>query len=239
MMKKRVWFISQFGDPEHYDMTVYQSCPKGDDEIHWIKLQLEELGVLDQIDYQGVRVDRGDDLPDINDVDAAFLGGSYHSVHDGFEWQSKLQNWLAAYHKANKPLFGICGGHQQIATFLGSNVGTIETGVMAGSLPVDLTDAGKEHFLYKDIPDEGLNFHFGNYEHVETAPAGATVLATRPEMPAMAIDYGNSWYSVQYHPEATREMFHASWSKSDPTKCDNYYELPHAPKMLKNFIENI
>lgn len=238
-MKKRIWYISQLADPKHYDMSVFSECPGQDNEIEWIRLQLEALGLLDQIDFRGCQIERGDNLPDIAEVDAAFLGGSYHSVHDNFDWQNNLQVWLEEYRKSEKPLFGICGGHQQMATFLGTSVGTIETGPMASSLDIELTDAGKDHFLYKDIPHSELKFHFGNYEHVESAPKGSTVLATRPEMPAMAIDYGKDWYSVQYHPEAFKYNFSCSWTNIHPEYCKNYIDLPHAPKMLKNFIESV
>lgn len=236
-MSKRIWYISQLADPEHYDMSIFDGCPGGDNEIEWIKIQLRQLNLLDDIDFKGVQIERGDSLPEIEDVDAAFLGGSFHSVHDKFDWQNDLQGWLGRYRQAGKPLFGICGGHQQMSTFLGSHVGSIENGPMASSLKIDLTDTGKDHFLFADIPSGELKFHFGNYEHVEAAPDGATVLATRPEMPAMAIDYGNHWYSTQFHPEAIRDLFARSWAGTHPEYCSNYIDLPHAPKMLKNFIE--
>lgn len=236
-MKKRVWYISQLADPHHINMDIYNDCPGRDNELIWVENQLSNIGMLDQIEYRGARVERGDELPDLADVDIAFLGGSYHSVHDNFQWQKDLQNWLAAYRQTGKPLFGICGGHQQMATYMGSTVGQIENGPMAATLDIDLTEAGKEHFLYQDIPADQLKFHFGNYEHVEKLPEGGTVLATRPEMPVMAIDYGQDWYSVQYHPEAHRQTFAAGWNNTHPEFAENYVEVPHAPKMLKNYLE--
>lgn len=135
---------------------------------------LDRVGVLDRIDFRGCHVTRGDSLPEFDDVDGVFLGGSYHMVDEDLPWQRNLQAWLTAYRETAKPLMGICGGHQQMATILGANVGPLGGDPMAASLPVDVTDDGRDHFLF-----DGLNgqpyFHFGNFEHVKAAPEGARV----------------------------------------------------------------
>ena len=80
-------------------------------------------------------------------------------------------------------------------------------------------------------------FHFGNYEQVAAPVDGAKILATRPEMAAMALDYGHHRLSVQFHPEADCNVFAGAWSDSHPDFVKNYYELPEAPKMLRNFLK--
>ncbi len=233
--RKRVYFISQMAEPGRIDPAVYADAPGGEDEVHWFSLMLDRVGVLDRIDFRGCHVTRGDSLPEFDDVDGVFLGGSYHMVDEDLPWQRNLQAWLTAYRETAKPLMGICGGHQQMATILGANVGPLGGDPMAASLPVDVTDDGRDHFLF-----DGLNgqpyFHFGNFEHVKAAPEGARVLAVRPEMPAMALDYGGNWVSVQFHPEADHEIFACSWRGSHPEYMKNYKPLPEAPLMLVNFL---
>ena len=87
MTRKTIYYISQLADPNIYDTSVFQKCLGGDNEINWINDQLEKLNLLDSVEFKGVSIERGGMLPNISDIDTAFLGGSYHSVHDHFPWQ--------------------------------------------------------------------------------------------------------------------------------------------------------
>lgn len=233
---KRVYFLSQIAEPGRIEPWIYQDAPGGEDETHWFALMLDRVGVLDRIDYRGCHVARGESLPDFDDVDGVFLGGSYHMVDEALPWQRNLQTWLESYRETGKPLMGICGGHQQMATILGAPVGPLDGNPMAASLPVDVTSEGREHYLFDGLPDDP-EFHFGNYQHVLSPPDGAKVLAVRPEMPAMALDYGRNWVSVQFHPEADHAIFSRSWRGSHPEYIENYKPLPEAPRMLVNFLK--
>lgn len=232
---KRVYFLSQLAEPGRIEPGNFDDAPGGEDEVHWFRLMLERVGVLDKIDLRGIHVAHGGSLPEFDMVDGVFLGGSYHMVSEDRPWQRDLRAWLGAYRGTGKPLMGICGGHQQMASILGGRVGDIDGEPMAASLPVTVTDEGREHFLFHDM-DAAPWFHFGNFQHVQEAPRGATVLATRPEMPAMALDYGGNWVSVQFHPEADHEIFACSWRSSNPEFMQNYVALPEAPRMLTNFL---
>jgi GMP synthase-like glutamine amidotransferase len=100
---------------------------------------------------------------------------------------------------------------------------------------VERTEAGRDHFLFDGFAEDDA-FHWGNYDRVEVPPPGATVLATRPGLPAAALDHGGGWYSVQFHPEATADLFGAVWGKLDPAKAANYRLLPGTERMLRNFL---
>ncbi len=232
---RRVLFVSMIGQPGRYDPTIYEGLPGGDDEVHWVFLQLRALGLADRLEYHGVFVCRGEALPDPGAADAVILGGSYHSVHDDLDWQRATRDWLSRYRATGRPLLGICGGHQMICDSAGAPVTRVGSGVMAGTMPVSLTAAGRRHFLFAGYGREPA-FHWANEEHVATPPAGATILATRPEVPCAALDHGDSWYSVQFHPEATHESMAVSWRPSHPDFAENYRPLCDGNLLLRNFL---
>ena len=68
------------------------------------------------------------------------------------------------------------------------------------------------------------------------SPAGATVPATRPGLSSAALDQGGNRYSVQFHPEATADLFGRVWARRDPTKVPNCRPLPGAERMLLNVL---
>lgn len=233
---KRVLFVSMIGQPGRYDASVYDGLPGGDDEVHWVFLQLRALGLADRIEYHGVFVCRGEALPAADEADAVILGGSYHSVHDDLAWQHATRDWLREYRGLGGPLLAICGGHQMISEIEGAAVERIPSGQMAATLPIALTDAGRGHFLFAGY-GEPPEFHFANEEHVTAPPKGATVLATRPELPCAALDHGGNWFSTQFHPEATADSMIHSWRPSHPEYVENYRPLKDGSLLLKNFLE--
>lgn len=233
---KRVLFVSMIGQPGRYDPSIYADVPGGDDEVHWVFLQLRDLGLADRIEYHGVFVCRGEALPEPEEADAVILGGSYHSVHDDLDWQHATRDWLDRYRGTGRPLLAICGGHQMVCEIEGATVERVPSGVMAGTMAVTLTEAGRRHFLfagYGDAPD----FQWANEERVAHPPQGAIVLATRPEIPCAALDHGGGWYSVQFHPEASHESMAVSWRPSHPEYAERYCPAPQGSLLLRNFLK--
>jgi GMP synthase-like glutamine amidotransferase len=223
------------GAPGRYDPTVYADEPGGDDEVHWVRLRLREIGVEAQVAYRGVRVCDGAALPPPEEADGVIVGGSYHSVHDDLPWQRETMAWLDCYRASGRPLLGICGGHQLVAHLSGASVEPVSGGPVAGSHNVTLTLAGRRHFLFAGF-DAAPDFHFANFDHVAAPPNGATVLAMAPNMPCVAIDHGGGWYGVQFHPEATDSCLAVSWKPNDPALMRGYRPLPEAPRLIRNFL---
>ena len=68
---------------------------------------------------------------DVDDYDGYLVTGSAAGVYDEFDWIAPLMAFLRTAHAADKPLVGICFGHQVIAHALGDGP---RTGMMAGVL---------------------------------------------------------------------------------------------------------
>lgn len=233
--KPSLLFVSMLGEPGRYDPAIFAEVEGGDDEVFWFRSMLAQNGLLDRVAFSGVHVTRGEALPDAKQFDAIILGGSFHSVHDDRPWQSELKEWLQGPRGRNTPVFGICGGHQLMATMDGATVETIPSGPMASTQTVALTDFGRDHFLFQGM-HYPMTFHFGNYECVRNPPAAYKILAADDRMPAMALDHGGNWYSVQFHPEADDAAFTASWGDEAGDVSGKYIPTPDAPKIFWNFL---
>jgi len=228
----RLTFLSILGEPGTFDPSVYDDWPGGADECRWF---FDSFAYLEGVEIVGVKVAEGEAIPAPATADVFVLGGSYNSVHDGFEWQDRIYDWLADLKAAGKPLLGICGGHQMISRFFGSPVVRVAAAPVAGTLPVRLTDAGKASPLFAGL-GEGADFHFANYEHVDSLPEGATHLAESDDVPLAAFDYGRGWYSVQFHPEAEAGCLAASWKNHRPDLGSRYRQIATGRRLIENFI---
>lgn len=239
--RPRLTFLGQLGAPGRYDPALFADEPGGDDETVWFEATLARAGVHDRLSYDGRRICHGAALPPVDGPAApaaVVIGGSFHSVHDDLPWQRDLIAWLEAQRArgpAGPAIFGICGGHQIMARALGAPVEKVTTGTVAATLPVTLTRAGATHALFAGL-GAAPEFHFGNEEHVTEVPAGGRVLAHRPEMPAVALDFGGRWYSVQFHPEAEADAFARGWRHEHPAYMENYHPVPESCRIFRNFL---
>ena len=228
----RLCFVSILAEPGTYDRSIYDGVDGGDNECVWVA---NFLSHLQEVSVQGYGVAEGEAVPDPGDGDLFILGGSYNSVHDDFPWQRTIYHWLDDLRAAGKPLLAICGGHQMICLAAGIAVEFVEGGVIAGTEPVSITNEGRAEPLFAGL-GEAPSFHFSNYEHVTQAPTGARLLAHHPRSPVAALDYGEGWFSTQFHPEGTTEVFKASWQDSEPEHADNYHDTPDGLRLIENFI---
>jgi len=229
-----VTFLSILGDPGTFDPRVYDDLPGGADECRWVA---DSFAYLTDIGFTGVKVAEGEAIPAPATADVFILGGSYNSVHDGFEWQDRIYNWLADLRAAGKPLLGICGGHQMIGRFFGSPVVGVPRAPVAGTLPVRITEAGKRSALFAGLGD-AAEFHFANNEHVDSVPEGAICLAETDDVHVAALDYDKGWYSVQFHPEAEAGNLAASWKSIRPDLGSRYREIASGKKLVENFLRS-
>jgi GMP synthase-like glutamine amidotransferase len=236
IMKKRLLFIANPGTPDVFDPLLFDDLKDTGDDRFFVAHRLKEWGVLEAVDYLAVNITAGESLPDPLEIDAVIVGGSFHSINDNLPWQRDLAAWLERWRQTGRPALGICAGHQMMCAMAGLAVTPRSDGAKGTSAAVTLTKAGRDHPLFDGFGNHPV-FHFGNYDHVLEAPDDAIVLANDPESPALALDHGDNWYSIQFHPEVSHDYMARVWvNSSTPEFTMNYPALPEAPRLLVNYL---
>jgi GMP synthase-like glutamine amidotransferase len=145
-------------------------------------------------------------IPSQNDFDwLIVLGGSQHA------WEEHLHPWLADEKRfiaetlsADKIILGICFGAQLLAEALGGRVFPNEKEEI-GWYRVRLSAEGKQSFLFRNVPETFLTFHWHS-DHF-SLPPGCTALASSAPTPYQAYTHRDHRVAcLQFHPEYTIDM---------------------------------
>jgi len=166
----------------------------------------------DGIIPEPVRLFEGQAIPDLAPYDVLFvLGGSQDT------WQEDQHPWLAAEKQAirewvmerAKPYFGVCLGHQLLATALGGEVAPADKGEV-GVFDVALTEDAKSHRLTQGLEPRHKVMQWHTSE-VKRVPEGARVLASSALIGVQVLAVGDHAVSTQFHCEFTPQTV-AGWS---------------------------
>lgn len=166
----------------------------------------------DGIVPEPVRLFAGQPIPSLAPYDFLFvLGGAQDT------WQEEQFPWLVAEKQAirewvldrARPYFGVCLGHQLLATALGGEVAPAATGEV-GVFDVTLTADAKSHRLMQGLEPSHkvMQWHMAEVKRV---PEQARVLASSPLTPVQALGVGDHAMSTQFHCEFSPQTV-ASWS---------------------------
>lgn len=142
--------------------------------------------------------------PDPAGADGWIVTGARSSVAAPEPWAERLLEWIRAVMDADRPLLGVCYGHQALCAALGARVERHPAGWEIGTTEVELTEAGGADPLFAGFPERFL-VHTTHEDHVAECPPGATLLATNAHTPVQAIAAGRA-RGVQFHPEVTEEI---------------------------------
>ena len=166
----------------------------------------------DGIIPEQVRLFEGQDIPSLAPYDfLVVLGGSQET------WQEDQYPWLVAEKAAirewvmdrAKPYFGVCFGHQLLATALGGEVALAEE-TEVGVFDIHLTDDGRQHRLMAGLESSHkvMQWHISE---VKRPPRQAQVLAFSPSTSVQAMAIDAHALSTQFHCEFTPQTV-AGWS---------------------------
>jgi GMP synthase-like glutamine amidotransferase len=139
-------------------------------------------------------------LPSAPDsYDGYIVGGSPASVNDPDDWVASLLGFLRAVHAAQKPMVGLCFGHQAIARALGGAVGFNPGGWELGCVEVGFERRGP----WAEPARERLALIASHREEVSRLPEGAVVTGRSRACPVGGFTLGTTVLTTQYHPELT------------------------------------
>ena len=174
---------------------------------------LRRFLAADGIQWDAVELDRGEEIPALEDYDALWVMGGPMDVWDVEEhpWlipeKAAIRRWVRDF---DKPYLGLCLGHQLLADALGGTCGP-QRPPEIGVLDVALTDAGQSDALFRGTPaiQQCLQWHS---VCVAQPPKNATILASSDICRVQAMRIGKAAWSMQYHVEVEPDTV-ANWAK--------------------------
>ncbi len=149
---------------------------------------------------------RNEALPSLDTFDwLMIMGGSPHVWEkERLSWLSPEKEFIAHALDQNKIILGICFGAQLLAQALGGTVSENRYDEI-GWHRVNLTEKGRQSFLFDNIPERFTTFHWHS-DHF-SIPPGCTRLAFSKATPNQAfVMAGRPIAGLQFHPEYTRKM---------------------------------
>ena len=140
-------------------------------------------------------------MPNYDDGDAWIVTGASESVYDDLDWIVELELVIKQAIEVEKPILGICFGHQLLVQGMGGKVERNSKGWDLGSYRmVEMVD----HHLFNNINTNDY-FYNSHQDIVADLPNGCISLAHN-KMGNQAFRYGKRIYGVQFHPEFTHSI---------------------------------
>lgn len=142
--------------------------------------------------HQDVR----DENWELEQADAIVVSGSPSSVTEALPWMLSAQAQLRTLVAQQKPVLGICFGHQLLAVALGGRVALNPLGREMGT--VQLSVSREDPVV---APQGSFPVNSTHVDSVVELPPGAVVLGTTRQEPHAAVLFAPRAWGVQFHPE--------------------------------------
>lgn len=181
---------------------------------------------------------RGDHIPEsLADHDGLMvLGGAMGANDDAdFPWLTATKALMREGVRAQRHVLGVCLGHQLLNTALGGSSGANPAGKARGLTPYRPTAQAQRDPLLSAVPEGATGLQW-NDDVVIELPAGAVVLATAPDGSVQAARFAPHAWGVQFHPEATPEIFR-SWAVHRPVGADPLWQDQALHAAADGFVE--
>jgi len=204
-------------------------------------------------DVEVIRVFDDEPLPEPESVPGVIVTGSSAMVTDREPWSEATARWLARAVALDKPVLGICYGHQLLAHALGGEVRHNPRGREIGTVDVKLNSHASTDPLFGRFA-ELLHLPVSHLQSVVHLPAHASVLGTTALDPHHVVRYGAAAWGVQFHPEfdanivrayidATRDEMQregldaeAIWHSATDT-ADGTFVLRHFAELVRKGVQ--
>ncbi len=158
------------------------------------------------------------DIPDIKAYNGFLITGSPAGVYEDWPWMQPLFTFIQEAAKANKPLIGVCFGHQAIAQALGGEVIKSPKG----------WGIGRHHYNFVHKPEwmntdaESFSLSVSHQDQVVALPANAQLIALSDFCELAAVYYPDApALTFQGHPEFSDEYAAALYNIRRGTKFDS------------------
>ncbi len=143
----------------------------------------------------------------------------------------------------NKPVLGICAGHQILSTMLGYSLEFLDDGPEMGWYNIFLSEEGRKDPFFRDVPDNFSSF-FCHIKRVMVEEKNGVSILARNSNCLQAFRYGRTCYGIQFHPEDTvdgGEDLIRRYKRRPPTSRDRVSTPAALPgrQVFTNFIEII
>ncbi|MEZ0075798.1 type 1 glutamine amidotransferase [Planotetraspora sp. GP83] len=172
-----------------------------------------------------VRPYKGDAVPESAGSGLLVLGGEASAWDDeGYGWLPATRALLARSVEDGVPALGICLGAQLMTIACGGTVERGAAGLEIGACAVEPLPEAAGDLLFSALPESPCRAVQYHYDAMTQLPPGAVRLATGGQYPNQAYRLGERAWAVQFHPEATADIF-ISWTSGSRLAPDRIDEL--------------
>ena len=155
-----------------------------------------------EYDIYDVRDDIFPEGPEV--CDSWIITGSKSGVYENQPWMQRLKDMIHAIHAQQKPMLGICFGHQIIAEAFGGKVikynGEWGLGLQTYELVSD------SPYIPEAASGKAFTINAVHQDQVVEKPASADVLCSSDFCKYAGLVYGDRIMTFQGHPEFTMEF---------------------------------